>query len=268
MNYWRMAFRIGSQGSEMWPDCFGRGIAAIGYYADDGKPVVRDCSTLTETEYDKIWRRKRPRAISARNSLKNVAYRMKVGDVIYVKQGPQIVGKGVVTRKYDYGPNILRGTQAEWEHFVKVDWQKNFFGFRLVLGADLITVLKLEGERLKKIQQMEPQTLREARANEVTEGERYTSETTFRVRNRVLIEIKKANSNYRCEVCGMSFEEVYGDIGRRHIIAHHIIPIGTRRTASRTTLHDIALVCANCHDMLHKRNPPISIGELHRRIRR
>ncbi len=44
MNYWRMAFRIGDRGYEMWQDCYNRGIAAIGYYTDDGKPVVKDCS--------------------------------------------------------------------------------------------------------------------------------------------------------------------------------------------------------------------------------
>ena len=120
MNYWRMAFRIGSQGYEMWPDCYERGIAAIGYYTNDGEPVVEDCSKLTEDEYNKIWRRRRPRPGTARKSLKNVAYRMKKDDIIYVKQGPSIVGKGVITREYKY-PNILRGTEEEWEHFVTVD---------------------------------------------------------------------------------------------------------------------------------------------------
>jgi len=107
MKYWRMAFRIGDQGYEMWPDCYDRGIAAIGYYTNDGKPVVKDCSKLTETEYDEIWRKKRPRSIAPRSSLKNVVYRMKKGHTIYVKQGLYIVGKGVITRKYKYDPDIL-----------------------------------------------------------------------------------------------------------------------------------------------------------------
>ena len=60
MNYWRMAFRIGIQGYEMWPECYKRGIAALGYYDMDRTPIVEDCSKLTEDEYNEIWRRKWP----------------------------------------------------------------------------------------------------------------------------------------------------------------------------------------------------------------
>ncbi len=157
MNYWRMAFRIGSQGYEMWPGCRERGIAAIGYYDEDREPIVGDCSKLTEDEYDEIWRRKWPRSGSARGSLRKVAYRMKKGDIIYVKQGPYIVGKGVIVAEYAYDPYILKGTEILWEHFVRVDWEKEFPEFRLLLGSELTTVLKLEGERLDTILKAESQ---------------------------------------------------------------------------------------------------------------
>ena len=267
MNYWRMAFRVGSQGYEMWSDCFERGIAAIGYYTDDGKPVVEDCSELTQDEYDEIWRRKRPRSISARNSLKNVAYRMKKNDVIYVKQGRHIVGKGVITKEYEYDPEVLKGAKEEWEHYVRVDWEEGFPKFKLVLGADLITVLELDEDRLRRIREMERRSLQEVQVFEAKEGERYRSEAAFRARNRAIIEAKKANSDYRCEVCEMKFKEVYGEIGERYIIAHHIDPIGRRKSASKTTLDDITLVCSNCHDMLHRTDPPMSISELRQRIK-
>lgn len=267
MNYWRMAFRKGIRGTEMWQDCLQRGIAAIGYDDKNGKTIVEDCSKLTEEEYDEIWRRKRPKSNPARNSLKNVAYKMKEGDIIYVKKGPNIVGKGVVTRKYKYDPIILKGTKAEWEHYVTVDWQKNFQEFRLVLGADQIAVLKLEGERLNKIREKESQAHKKIKEIEANEGEKYTLEATFRARNRALIEAKKTNSDYRCEVCDMSFKEVYGNIGEGYIIAHHINPIGSRKNASRTTLADIALVCSNCHDMLHQNELPLSISELRNKMR-
>lgn len=267
MNYWRMAFRIGSRGYEMWPDCYERGIAAIGYYTNDGNPVVEDCYRLTEDEYDEIWRRKRPDSTTARSSLKNVAYRMKKGDIIYVKKGPYIVGKGVITKEYKYDPNILRGTEAEWEHFVTVNWDKEFTEFNLVLGADQIAVLKLEGRRLNKIHEGESQTVKKIKIFEANEGERYTIEATFRSRNRALIEAKKSNSDFHCEVCNMSFKEIYGKIGEKYIIAHHVEPIGSRDNGSKTTLDDIALVCANCHEMLHRYDPPMSIGELRRGIK-
>lgn len=148
-----------------------------------------------------------------------------------------------------------------------VDWEKKFQEFRLVLGADQIAVLKLEGERLNKIHENESQALRKIKVTEVNEGEKYTSEATFRARNRALIEAKKTNSNYRCEVCEMSFKEFYGNVGEGYIIAHHINPIGSRKHGSTTTLDDIALVCSNCHDMLHKKEPPMRINELRNKIR-
>ena len=99
MKYWRMSFRIGENGYEMWPECYRRGIAAMGYYLH-GKPIVGDCSKLTENEYDEIWRTKGVSAPSSQGSLKKVAYKMKKGDIIYVKQGPYIAGKGVITEEY------------------------------------------------------------------------------------------------------------------------------------------------------------------------
>jgi 5-methylcytosine-specific restriction endonuclease McrA len=151
MNYWRMAFRIGDRGPEMWPECYKRGIAALGYYLD-GKPVVENCSELTEDEYNGIWQRKRPRNTTGRASLRKVAYQMKVGDIIFAKQGPRIVGRGRITSEYKYDPDILEGAEARWEHFVEVDWNPDFGPIDILLGAEQTTVLKLSGDRLHRLQ--------------------------------------------------------------------------------------------------------------------
>jgi len=256
-----MAMRIGSQGPSQWPDCFERGIAAIGYYYE-GQPVVEDCKKITEKEYDNIWRQKRPRAGSPRGSLRNVAYRMKPKDIIYVKEGTQIVGKGVITQGYKYDPNVLAGSQEPWEHYVKVKWKQDFTPFTHKLGAEQTTVLKLEGQRLKELLKKESQITIKIENIEVEEGRQYIAEKKFRQRNRGLIEVKKTNSDYRCEVCGMNFKEKYGKIGEKYIIAHHLVTIGSRKESTTTTLKDIALVCSNCHVMLHRKNPPYKINEL------
>ena len=266
MNNWRMSFRIGKKGHEMWPDCYERGIAAMGYYYG-GEPVVGDCSKLTEDEYDEIWRTKGVGAPSSQGSLKKLAYKMKKGDVIYVKQGPYIVGKGMVTEKYNHDPNILYGAESTWEHFVRVDWKKDYPKIRLVLGADQHIVLKLNEERMGKIREMESKKRKENKGIEVEEGNRYKSEAMFRSRNRALIGAKKMSSNYSCEVCGMTFKEVYGKIGNGYIIAHHKNPIGNIEKTATTTLDDIALVCANCHAMLHTKNPPLSLDELRNKMK-
>lgn len=54
-----------------------------------------------------------------------------------------------------------------------------------------------------------------------------------------------------CEVCGFSFLHFYGQLGKPYIEAHHTIPISTYKRQQITSTSEIALVCANCHRMLH-----------------
>jgi len=65
----------------------------------------------------------------------------------------------------------------------------------------------------------------------------------------------------RCEVCNMSFLDIYGDIGKSFIEAHHTVPISKMSGTEETKLDQISLVCSNCHRMLHARKL-LSINEL------
>ena len=72
-----------------------------------------------------------------------------------------------------------------------------------------------------------------------------------------------AKFGFRCAVCGMSFEERYGEIGRRFIHVHHKKPLAARRKAYelRPTT-DLIPVCPNCHAMLHVQDPPLGVDQL------
>lgn len=72
---------------------------------------------------------------------------------------------------------------------------------------------------------------------------------------------------YRCAVCTMNFQEVYGKIGEQFIHVHHKKPLAGRRTdyAVKPTI-DLIPVCPNCHAMLHTSNPPLGIAELKQRL--
>ena len=97
---------------------------------------------------------------------------------------------------------------------------------------------------------------------EILEGKNEYKEILFRIRNREIVESKKSKSNYSCEVCGFNFEEKYGDIGSNYITVHHLKPMKEREKPSKTTESDLALVCDNCHRMLHRKDPPLGIEEL------
>lgn len=71
-------------------------------------------------------------------------------------------------------------------------------------------------------------------------------------------KLKQAREKLRgrliCEVprCGFDFEAVYGELGRDYAQVHHLKPLGDRTTPSETKLTDLAIVCANCHAMIHR----------------
>lgn len=57
-----------------------------------------------------------------------------------------------------------------------------------------------------------------------------------------------------CEVvnCGFDFKDRYGSLGEGYAQVHHLLPLSTSPFAGRTTkLSDLAIVCANCHAMIH-----------------
>lgn len=70
----------------------------------------------------------------------------------------------------------------------------------------------------------------------------------------------------RCDVCQFSFTERYGELGAGYIEAHHTVPVSSIRGKHKTRLSDIALVCSNCHRMLHRSRPMKSIIELRQEV--
>lgn len=67
--------------------------------------------------------------------------------------------------------------------------------------------------------------------------------------------LKSGGGRLVCEVpkCGFDFFKRYGPLGYGYAHVHHLLPLasaGARGT--KTTLDDLAVVCANCHAMIHK----------------
>lgn len=85
-------------------------------------------------------------------------------------------------------------------------------------------------------------------------------------RDRRLVVAKRSTVLHRdgrlaCEVCGVDFLEMYGERGRNFCEVHHRFPLGGQQGARMTRLGDLAILCANCHRMIH-REPFVSVDEL------
>jgi hypothetical protein len=85
-------------------------------------------------------------------------------------------------------------------------------------------------------------------------------------RNRALIEAKRAATlneygRLACEACGFDFLAAYGERGRGFCEVHHTIPFAIRAGERVTKLADLAILCSNCHRMMH-RSPLPTVADI------
>ena len=87
------------------------------------------------------------------------------------------------------------------------------------------------------------------------------------LRNKKIASVLQRGGQLACEACGFDFEQVYGDRGSGYIECHHIVPLH-EAGEGRTRLSDLALICSNCHRMIHRAAPWPTPGELRASIER
>ncbi|WP_249976046.1 HNH endonuclease [Vreelandella olivaria] len=102
---------------------------------------------------------------------------------------------------------------------------------------------------------------------EASEGRTLTRLHKSKERNRALVKKKKAkvlkeSGKLACEACSFDFTEVYGAHGEGFIECHHTRPLHTLDAIGKTKLSDLALLCANCHRMVHAKRPWLTIEQL------
>lgn len=72
---------------------------------------------------------------------------------------------------------------------------------------------------------------------------------------------------HRCSVCDFDFQKVYGDLGEGYIHVHHLKPLGEiKQSYLLDPVHDLRPVCPNCHAMIHRSSPALSIEDLRKRL--
>lgn len=95
-----------------------------------------------------------------------------------------------------------------------------------------------------------------------------------RERNSKLIKDAKLNFKNKnggrlfCEVCGFDFFDTYGKLGLDFIEAHHKTPLANSDCKHAVCFDDLAMVCSNCHRMLHKELDVLTIESLRKIIKK
>jgi 5-methylcytosine-specific restriction protein A len=77
-------------------------------------------------------------------------------------------------------------------------------------------------------------------------------ERNARLRKQKIESVRNGGGALACQVCGFDFAQRFGSHGEGYIEVHHVLPLHETGTAE-TRLSDLALVCANCHRMSHRR---------------
>ena len=107
--------------------------------------------------------------------------------------------------------------------------------------------------------------------DEFNEGRILTRLHRQRERNPQLTKRKKEKvlkekGVLACEVCEFDFAQVYGELGYGFAECHHLVPLSELGENQRVRLADLAIVCANCHRMLHYGKSLLSMDELRKMV--
>jgi hypothetical protein len=102
---------------------------------------------------------------------------------------------------------------------------------------------------------------------QIMEGRRLLKLHKFWERKPQIVKRKKqsvlqATGLLLCEACGFNFAAVYGGLGEGFAECHHRWPLAEYDAEAPTCLEDLAVVCANCHRMLHRSRLAMNVEDL------
>ncbi len=178
-----------------------------------------------------------------RNSMKNAR---DTFDTLFDNGRIGWVGAGGV--RPSMSPSFQR-IHAEWQN--RSDAELEGFVFRLLTGSPdngseqlLGSVARTEGGQkvfLSKRLERDPRAKRDA------------------------ITIHGLN----CMACGFNFEKTYGALGHGFIEVHHLVPLAHTGQTATDPQTDLAVLCANCHRMVHrKQGLCLTLDELKAHLRK
>ncbi|WP_433314985.1 HNH endonuclease [Micromonospora chersina] len=86
-------------------------------------------------------------------------------------------------------------------------------------------------------------------------------ERSPKLRRDKIADAKSRGQAIACEACGFDFFRTYGPRGLDYIECHHRLPLHVSGK-TRNRMEDLALICSNCHRMIHRMAPWLTVEEL------
>jgi 5-methylcytosine-specific restriction protein A len=183
-----------------------------------------------------------------------LGHHLDEADLVGLHVGPlDLEGRGQRTRGYEAGSIVSSGFEIDdFPHDAALLWEVQRF---LNFYSTVTTGLTEEDATRVSV------APKEAKGKEVR---RLAWHLVAEGRNSVIARRAKAIQGYQCQVCGYQPPEELGNSGRRCIEAHHLTPFKDldERPRHLDPERDFAIVCANCHRLLHSEYPPMSATQL------
>ncbi len=278
-NAWKIA--AGSD-AQAWPECRDSACVLIGWRELGSHAEYDDLAALRKA-MKRTYKRGEPGVgPRAARSVWRFAKEVQPGDIVVANKGRgTVVGIGVITSDYLPPRSPKIPVQHEWLTSARlVDWRitepirlRDYFFVQDTVWPlepsqrDEVkrAYIKLNPRLTSKLGELfdnvEPhvslddlQTANLFADMSDIEGLRseyraLRSKRSRRLRNKAL-----ALANGVCAVCRRDFSEVLDGLGRRVLQVHHCEQLSARDVPSVTRLTDLAVVCANCHLLLHLNN--------------
>lgn len=166
-----------------------------------------------------------------------------------------------VSLEIDGESNLRNVTETDWRNFVLViaksyqSDEESMKALNDVLFDFMCILLLLLSVKIDWVLAPEDEPRKE--------GDLKLSTTRKFERSRINRAICLRHHGFRCQGCGLLLQEIYGPLGANVIHVHHIVPVskmgGSYVLDPKT---DLIPLCPNCHNIVHRTEPPVSIGAL------
>jgi hypothetical protein len=273
VRYWAIApfeWKNQENWNQVWQYDLSHNVISIGYGVDRNPKRLGPRELLKELR--QIHKTRTTRSVDSIFRMVWAFYHeIKPRDIVIARKGLKcIAAVGKVKRAAHFDGKRITGNPFQYENFLDVDWQdepRDLVFSRVVFGQP--TLQPMAKEKFDTLIGSYIQVRGSIDIEECgfPEGRELYKRHRERERNQKVIREAKVRRTHadpllRCDVCRLSFAKRYGQLGMGYIEAHHMVPISEYSRVTRTKLEDIALVCSNCHRMLHRRRPWLQMDQL------
>lgn len=180
-----------------------------------------------------------------------------------IEKYPELI-QNIATGYKNQNLTYVSGNLVDWfsaeltkKSSISKDWQNKYKQEREKVGKREVTVYKnMYSFSLEE-------NISSVNTTKLVEGNLKTIVVNAFERNPIARKQCLEYHGTSCLCCGFDFYRTYGEIGQNYIHVHHIIPLAKiRKNYQVDPIKDLIPLCANCHAMIHRTTPALSIEKL------